>query len=156
MLPTAYRVHTLPGRLRLRVPEKRKDEDWLEETASQVAEMPGVLAVKVGITTGSLLIHHDPQLDVAAQIADAGLATVESQSDAPSRDGLSALSASLSAIDKEVRQFSLGSADLRALFFLLLVGMAVRQILRGDIVTPAVPLLWYALSLVLPSPRGEN
>ena len=155
MPPTAYRIHALPGRLRLRVPEKRKDGSWLAETASRVAEMPGVRAVQAGVLTGSLLIHHDPQIDLEAQISDTGLVVVEPRPDASLRDGLGALSAGLAAMDGGIRQLSLGGADVRALLFLLLVGMAIRQILRGDIVAPAVPLLWYALSLVLPPPTGE-
>jgi hypothetical protein len=36
MRPTAYRVHSMPGRTRFKIPERRGDDAFFEEIAEQL------------------------------------------------------------------------------------------------------------------------
>ena len=55
---SAFVVHELFGRLRLRIPEKRKDGAYFAELAERLSECPGVTRVESNALTGSVLLLH--------------------------------------------------------------------------------------------------
>jgi len=59
---TAFVVHTIPGRTRLRVPEPRHDAPWFARIAEDLLRHPRVKRVTVNAHTGSILLSHDGSL----------------------------------------------------------------------------------------------
>ena len=59
-------VHLSPGRLRLRVSQSHRSPETFAEIKRLVTALPGVGAVQINATTGSVLVAYDPDtLDVA-------------------------------------------------------------------------------------------
>ncbi len=61
MAVDAYVHHHLPGRLRLRIPAVRGEEDELRELGSAIARTPGISQVEYNPITGSILIQYSPE-----------------------------------------------------------------------------------------------
>jgi hypothetical protein len=55
-------VHHCRGRLRLKVPAAKGNEDLLEQIRMAILPIPGVTEVKVKPRTGSVVTHYDPHL----------------------------------------------------------------------------------------------
>jgi hypothetical protein len=54
----AFLVHALPGRTRLRVPERRHQNAWFAAAAARLSQHPAVQRVAVNAQTGSILLLH--------------------------------------------------------------------------------------------------
>ncbi len=63
MLPEAYISHYIPGRLRIRVPEAKRNQALLEKLREALLSAPGVEAVDCNPLTGSMLVHYAPGPD---------------------------------------------------------------------------------------------
>ncbi len=152
MLPRAYVVHRLGGRIRLRVPEKRRDAQWLAEGAERLGRLPGVEDVVIG-PAGSLLIHCEDSARLEGLLPQSGLFRLEP-------DPIPGPGAGAALLGREGTDHGLGSAELRTLLALLFVVLAIVQIVRGQILVPAISLLWYAATLALgpvgPMAEGSN
>jgi hypothetical protein len=61
MAVDGYVQHHLPGRLRLRVPTAKGEEERLQELSSAIARAPGISQVKYNSITGSILIEYSPE-----------------------------------------------------------------------------------------------
>ena len=61
MLPRAYIVHQVRGRLRLRIREKRQDVEYFQRVCARLETLDGVTEVNFNSNTSSLLILH-PEL----------------------------------------------------------------------------------------------
>ena len=59
MLTSAYVSHSSQGRLRIRIPEKRKDFEYFSQTQKALNQIFPGLPVEVNAFTGSVLIVHD-------------------------------------------------------------------------------------------------
>jgi hypothetical protein len=127
MIPSAEIVHRVNGRLRLRVPERRGDAPWFAATRKALAGFPGVLRVTANPDTGSFLIRgKDLALRRIPEIAE-------------DRGWFA-----LSGPDRSRRPAGDALAGLAPVFF----GLAALQAARGQIMVPALSLLWYALEIV--------
>jgi hypothetical protein len=58
------------------------------------------------------------------------------------------LRSGLSGIEQALKSGTAGNVDLRTLAFLGLMGLTLHQVLRGQVLGPALPMLWNAFSLV--------
>jgi hypothetical protein len=58
------------------------------------------------------------------------------------------LRSSLSGIEQALKSGTAGGVDLRTLAFLGMMGLTLHQILRGQVLGPALPMLWNAFSLI--------
>jgi Heavy metal associated domain 2 len=61
MAVDAFVNHHLPGRLRLRIPTAKGNEDELRELGSAIARAPGINQVEYNPITGSILIQYSPE-----------------------------------------------------------------------------------------------
>jgi len=61
MAVDAYVHHHIPGRLRIRVPAAKGQEELLRELSSAIAKAPGIGGVEYNPVTGSILIQYSPQ-----------------------------------------------------------------------------------------------
>ncbi|MGD8312163.1 MAG: hypothetical protein PVJ66_06160 [Gammaproteobacteria bacterium] len=149
MFPVACIVHQVRGRIRLRIREKRQDETYFEDARSLLESLPGIVQVSVNSSTASIVMHHElPNNDVLLErLDDCGLFVLGTESAqqtttfAPLRNGLS-------GIEQALKSGTAGSVDLRTLAFLGMMGLTLHQILRGQVLGPALPMLWNAFSLI--------
>jgi copper chaperone CopZ len=57
----SYYLHHVPGRLRVKSPLVRKNQEVAEEVENLLTLTPGVHSVKSNLTTGSILINYRPE-----------------------------------------------------------------------------------------------
>ncbi len=157
--PSAYIKHQLPGRVRLKIPQKRGDFGYFDRIAKLFADCPGIIQLQLNPSAASILICHaaETQLRNIIKFAQTnGLFTITKQPkeivSIPQLPIATLTSTSLNRFDKSLMDLSQGLLDSRSLFLLTLTGLAIHQITRGNIMTPAASLFWYAIELL----REEN
>jgi hypothetical protein len=147
-LPQARIVHQLRGRLRLRIKDRRQDPDYFTDLSSRMEALQGVEAVSANPTTGSvLLLHPDcPYERLQPQLTALELFELV-EVPPPARSALSPVFEGVARINEGLAAGTSGNYDLRTLAVLGLLGVAVHQLYRGNIVGPAIPMLISALDL---------
>lgn len=50
--------HRIPGRVRLRIPDRRGDAGFFNRAVAQLSGWPGIDSVRANPMTGSILVHH--------------------------------------------------------------------------------------------------
>jgi hypothetical protein len=160
-LPGARISHFTNHRLRLKVPEKRRDAPFFSDAAERLSSWDSIERVEINPLTASLLIHYtDPQqlfLEAVAKndFLDIDFDTVFAQESGP--QVMRTATRSFETADLGLRRWTQNRLDLRGMLFLLLLGGGLYQLLRGRLATPAPTLLWYAGDLLgLWSDRPEN
>ena len=107
------------------------------------------LAYTPGVAVPVLEIADHPELayeNLEAQLGQLGLFEL-SESPEPQKPALKPLLEGGSWINQAVIEGTLGTIDLRTIAVIGLVGLAIQQALRGNIVGPALPLILSALDL---------
>ncbi len=148
MGPNAYIVHNTRERLRLRIPERRNDDAYFEAVWAELDALPEGLDVRVRPSTASVLLVHPtlPLPEIKLRLGESALFTL-TEGPCPTRRALAPLINAAAKIDRSLIKGTLGSADLRTLLFLIVVALAIRQFKRGEVLGPAIPLLWTALQI---------
>jgi hypothetical protein len=148
MKARAHPVHSLPGRTRFRVPNRRGDAGFFAEVAHRLMQCAGVARVETNPLTSSVLVHHEGDLrELLARAAACGLGElVELELHSP--PVARRLRHEVRALDHRIRDFTHGELDLSTLAFLALLAMAGVQLLRGQQPVVAVSLAWYASELL--------
>ncbi|KAF2992189.1 hypothetical protein MJC1_00565 [Methylocystis sp. MJC1] len=127
-LPTAEIAHAMPGRARLRFPDRLGDSAFFASVSSSLSALPGVSKVAARPFTGSVLIEHGGSLDKVSEAArEAGLFAVGKAPPASTE------------LPVEI--------DPQAFVSLALMGFALWQMSREKVLPPAITLLWYASNL---------
>jgi hypothetical protein len=163
MTPYAYVSHASAGRLRIRIPSKRRNAPYFEEIEVALAEYPGVTKVTTQPLTASVLIIYDKSFDLAEVTALAEQAELFVLSPKKARFATITEVATLRlrTMDDQMRDLTGGLMDLRSLLFVMLLAMAIRQLLRGNIMAPALTLIAFALQVLnleqtsAPHPTGS-
>lgn len=136
-------AHTLPGRIRLRLREKRGDTAYFASLSEEVMICDGVERVKANAATGTILIEFSGRTeDLAGQLGQHGVSflpsappNVENRPQPSSGNGNATPFHLVS--NREINpMFMLGTA-------LAVVGIV--QALRGKILVPSLSVLWYAM-----------
>lgn len=148
MLPRAYIVHQVRGRLRLRIREKRQEPEYFQEICPQLELLAGITEVSFNDITGSLLLRHPglPFAELSPRLSKLALFEIV-EGPEPKNTALNPVFSGFSWIDQVVSEGSTGKVDLRSLAFLGLIGLSAQQIYRGNIIGPAIPMLLSALDL---------
>ena len=148
MTPRAYLVHQIQGRLRLRIPDRREDEAFFEEVSASLDGWPDGVEIRVKPDTGSVLLLHPsvPFDELEPRLRDNGLFEFVAAPPPPG-PALAPLLSGVSRLDRAVSEATAGSADLRTVLFIAAVGLAIRQLLRGELFGPALPLAWMAFEV---------
>jgi hypothetical protein len=149
MTELAYIVHQIPGRVRLRIRGKRQDEAYFEELRRQLQPVDGIEHVRVNCNTGTIIVRHPekPYADLETELRRLQLFDIAEGTE-PETPALKPLISGLSKIDRLINEESAGIANLRTLVVAAAVLLAIRQFRRGELLGPALPLLWNALELV--------
>ncbi|MGE5502949.1 MAG: HMA2 domain-containing protein [Actinomycetota bacterium] len=146
--PTLHRAHVrhaMPGRVRLSLPAARGRPHRLDQVRRQLSDMEGVDEVRVNPDTGSVLVlGRGARLERLKQFAvREGLFEIEQL--APElKPVVDVLSGHVKELDDGLRRATGGRLDLAGAAILALAGVALVQVVRGEIAAPAMTLLWYA------------
>lgn len=154
--PAAYVKHQLPGRVRLKIPQKRGDVRYFNRIAELFADCPAITELQLNPQAASILICHRVTEDFSAiaEFAQAnGLfrvmgAQLEETFSMPHLPLAKLASTGLNRVDETLMDFSRGRLDARTLLIMALIGLAVRQATRGNTLGAASSLLWYAFRLL--------
>ena len=147
MAQALYLVHQLPGRVRLRASGAVLTADELTCLTEAIARLPGVIACVGRLVTGSLIVEHEG--DFARIAEDAAAQALFELADAPEPKPVGLIAEEgLTYADLRLRELSNGQFDLRSTLGTLLIGLAVLQLARGQIVGPAMTLLLQSLDLL--------
>ena len=147
MTTKAHVVHHLPGRVRLRVPSRRRQPAFFHDVKKRLEGLDAVSSVSVNPTSGSVLIRYDGELEqLLGQAATIGLLELlEVTTDLPFLEPVAEqLIGRLGHIDQTISKNTQGVLDGRSALLAGFLVAAVVQAFRGSLLGPAVPLLWYA------------
>ena len=149
MAPCAYIIHQVRGRTRLRIREKCNDPHYFEAVRRQLDTLAGIDEVRANSTTGTiLLLYADQSFDALSdQLQQLGLFEVIDGPE-PVKPALAQISSGIAMIDAAITDSSGGRVDLRTLAYIGLMAFTLRQVLRGQFLGPALPMMWEALRLV--------
>jgi hypothetical protein len=144
----AHLVHHTRGRLRLRIPGRRHDASWLADLENRLRDLPGITEASANPSTAGVLILFDPSAvpDPIPRIEATGLVQVIAPP--PLSPTLAELRRVAARLDDSLGERSGGSVDLRTLSVISLLVLALYQAMRGQLLAPAVSLLWHAFELL--------
>jgi len=154
-------AHQIEGRTRMRVqPGAEGEGDWFD-FAGLLGASDGVDVAEYRPVTGSLVIEHPglapDQLETAISHLGGHIISPESLS-AAAPSALMGVRRRLDRTDLLLGRLTAGGLDMRTLTFVILVGLAIRQLLAGQVMVPALTLLTWAVELlpkVLPQAQGQ-
>lgn len=148
MLPQAYVVHRTRERCRLRIRDKRNDQAYFEELRGRIAESVDGADVRVNPITGSVLVSHGNMSvsELEGRLTETSMFELL-DGPQPEAPALEHLFSGISRIDQAITESSGGGADLRTFMFIGIMAMAMQQMLRGNVMVPAMALLWNAMDL---------
>lgn len=152
MLPEAYMSHAIAGRMRVKIPFKKNDCSYFASLKEQLLKKEGIIQVETNPMTGSLLIHHRLNIrSISDYAGSAGLFRVVSQR--PDVTPLSQkVTGAFKGLDKHVKGFTGGELDIPGMAFIVLIGLGLFQISRGNFAAPAwYTAFWYAFNIFLKS-----
>jgi hypothetical protein len=144
-MPQIARVcHATSGRLRIRIDARRRDAAYFAQLAETIGRLPGIQRVESNALTGTVLILHTLAPGrVRSEIesfAGVSLAT-ENPQPSPGRQ------VPAGVVKGHVAGTAGIATDTRGLAILALLGLAIHQAIEGNVMVPAVSLLWYAFNL---------
>lgn len=129
--------HVLPGRIRLRFPERRRDTAFFEQIVSRLSQLPAVEEVRAKPLIGSLLVRHSGPIEELARAAiQTGLIAPDTLDELRNRPVPAARSWA-----------GLLMAQGQQLPSIALAGLGLVQMSRGRIFGPASELFWHTREL---------
>jgi hypothetical protein len=161
-LAQAYLIHHLPGRVRLRIASKKNQTDYFQNVSAAFQACAGVEQCRFKADTGSLLIQYTPSvtswgfireyaeandLFVCSEVDPVAMAAELKKAAQPLPSVAELAAQGLGFVDETLSSVSKGLVDLQSFYFLAHVGLGIRQIARGHIMSPAYTLLWRSLEL---------
>jgi hypothetical protein len=151
-LPAARISHFTARRLRIRVPEKRRDTGFFDTVAERLASWESVERVETNPLTASVLIYFsDADRLFLEAIAKNDLFEIDLDAALkPPAEPVVTRSAtqSFDTADHALRRLTQNLIDMRSVLFLLLLSGGLLQLMRRRLDTPAPTLLWYAGNLL--------
>lgn len=157
MTDNAIIVASCDHRVRFRIPCRRNDALYFEKVARTLFEHPDVKDVKTNSVSASVLVQFNENHCLEAVISFAlkkRLFKAGKADDFPSVGEM---------IWRHAQQFDVGLETLTRgrlntenLMFLFFLALGVVQLKRGQIMQPAIPLLWRAMSLLRQIHEDEN
>ena len=149
MTDNALIVACCDHRARFRIPSRRNDALYFEKLAKKLSEHPDVKGITTNPLTASVLVHfgHDDCLEGLVRFAARKrLFRAKRVETLPTLGELVWRRAQ--QFDGAIETLTRGRLNSENLLFLLFLGLGLVQLQRGQIMQPAIPLLWRAVSLL--------
>jgi hypothetical protein len=135
-------THSIPGRARLRIAERKRDPSFFSELVGLLAECPAVRKVETSLLTGAVLIHHDGPFDAVAHHCErAGALTFDAP--APSGNGDRSVSSPAATAREQARYDPFNLATLAGV---TLMALSALQAARGHLLGPASTVFFQGLN----------
>lgn len=148
----AYVIHSLPGRVRIKIPSKRSDAAYFVRLEAELTRCKGVASIQANLRAASILIGYAAtgDLNTIANFArKRQLFNLEPEGQLPPQQSIGELAAAqIKFLDRLIETGSRGHLDLQSSFFLLFLVLGLRQMWRGQIMQPAIPLLWRVMEIL--------
>lgn len=142
--PHADLVHRSRGRLRLRIPSKRRDLGYFVDLYEQLRPVPGISDLVVNPKTASVLVLYDEAQhnELSAALSTTGLFDLE-----PATQGAEteAVHPALESGGGASPQSAVN--DMRVIVFVIMLGVSIHQLMQGKIFAPVLTTLLYAVDL---------
>ena len=146
----------MAGRTRLRVLPRQRDAEFFARVQSHLLQLDGVDHVETNALTASVLIvHHLDADELVRRCEAAGLFTLCTPTGTVTPLATQVYTRARTAT-RAFASMSDGRVDLAALAFVTLVGLAIHQGRRGQLLGPAVTLLFQAVTALSLSNRGTK
>jgi hypothetical protein len=130
-------AHRSCGRLRLRLPQRRRDLPFFLQAYADLRAQPEIDEVNINPATGSILLWYDP-------------AREHSLAEAVNRSGLLLLDdAALHPEHAQRHRFHVSVNDMRIMVFLIMASLSIHQLLKGQLLAPALTMLLYVIDLAV-------
>ncbi|MGI9212668.1 MAG: HMA2 domain-containing protein [Methylococcaceae bacterium] len=150
-LIAAYIAHHIPGRLRLRIPDRRGDTVFFSHLSECLGRCAGIESITVKPQTACVVFTSHPGLALADIVEwgrdKCGLNIQQQPLTVAHPSVAEAVGSGLGGLDRGMARFSSGVIDLRSLLFIVLVILIIRQLRRGQLVGPVSSLLLSALDI---------
>jgi hypothetical protein len=147
-LPQARVSHFTTGRLRIKIPEKRRDEEFFDTVKGRLATWNSIDRIEVNAVTASVLMYFS---DVGRLFAENALRNdlfavdyEALEADFETQPLTEWAKGRWTDADLALRRWTSGAADIRTAIFVTLLMAGTYQLFRGNIAAPAATLLWYA------------
>lgn len=148
MSSIATRVHSIPGRTRLRIEDRRGDPTWFDALQSALSECPTVRDVRTNPGTGSVVVRHTGDWEQVRRFAS-DRELFESPEAASEQPPLASVYQRLRAIDLDLRSRTGNEWGIGAMAFYALVGASLYQLGRGKFLPAGATLLFQAVNIML-------
>jgi len=151
MAHKAHVVHHSPGRVRLRMQHKRHDAEFFRAVQARLSEIDSVHSVEVNPATGSILVRYSGEIShLIGQAMAYGLQEfAEVEFGLPPLEPISGrLKGRLGGVSTLITRATGGTVDGGSAVVIALLLAGTFQVVRGQVLGPAVPLLWYAAQAV--------
>lgn len=138
-------VHRTRGRMRWRIPSKKRDLGYFVKLYDKARQLPEVDEVIINPKTASVLFHYD-------EYYHSGLSSTLNE---PGFFSSSQMNEPQAAFDEKPDDPGANTkepseatpSDMRFVLFLVMLGMSVHQVLKGQIMAPAITVILYAIDL---------
>jgi Heavy metal associated domain 2 len=155
VLADAYVAHRVPNRARLRVPSRRGDLGYFLDLAETMRACPTVKALVTNPSSGSVLFFHSGEFESVAEYAERKGAFLIREQEQAAASPIGRIIEGFHQADQSLRATTSGELDLATLSFGTLAAMGVYQLLRGQFLTPASTLLFYAANVLVLAAQHE-
>lgn len=156
MAASAYVVHRMRGRTRVRIPSQKAHPEYFAVLEKALLECPGVQGITTSAVTGSVVVQHEADLDAVVQFAaDRGLFRVEPLN--PESDQLLAgIHDRLGVLDAQLKDRTEGQWGLGSLSFYGLLGASVYQLYKGEFLPAGGTLFIQAFKVLVRAAEGAR
>jgi hypothetical protein len=147
----AHLVHAAPGRARIRIPAKRGDAFFFSELETWLKTCPGVSRIQINPRAASALIHFSGMtagLTEVARLARQHRIFKLDDKPPPLKTVAEIVAEQMGQANQLLSTGSRGHLDAQSIFFLLFLALGVKQLWRGNIMQPAIPMLWRAVEIL--------
>ncbi len=169
MVPVARITHRIKGRIRIRVPMRKGNREYFSSLEAQLRNIPGVTGMETNALTGSVLIFHETDPEKMISYAnESGLFRIPAGDPNGAVDSsgkrirknrrlTSQISDVFKQADSKMLDMSDGRLDIGGGAFMVLLGLGIYDIARGNFIAPAwYTAFWYALNIFLKALPGAS
>lgn len=153
MLPAAQITHQMQGRVRIRIPERRRNEEYFAHLKESLSRCDGVDVVATNPLAASVLVTGTATGADLIAFAERSQLFAIAKSEREVRPLTEGVAAQMGRLDGRVRAATAGHFDLNSAGMVGLVAAFLWQLSRRRVLPEALNILWYALALI---PRRDG